>query len=154
LAVAIFCLALASCQTTSPSQIAETRISILQVNLRGIFDVPFGDSSGNWVNRYNRIGTDLRKIGAVPDVIALQEVVGWVWCPDNFDFIKDYEPLRVLLASLQARLGVRYRIAYMQTYVTDHRIGPGASVMGGNAQDCRAASGLALLCTIRTGFGT
>jgi hypothetical protein len=33
----------------------------------------------------------------------------------------------------------------MQTYVTDRRIGPGASVMGGNAQDCRAASGMALL---------
>lgn len=144
--LAISCLALGDCRDkTSPSPIVETRISILQINLRGIFDVPFGDSSENWKERYKRIGADLGRIGAVPDVIALQEIPGWVWCPDNFNFIKDYEPLSRLLAILQARVGVRYRIAYMQTYVTDHRIGPGASVMGGNAQHCRAASGLALL---------
>jgi hypothetical protein len=68
-----------------------------------------------------------------------------MWCPDNYDFIKDYEPLRALIASLQTGLGVRYRIAYMQTYATDNRVGIGASVMTGNAHDCRAASGLALL---------
>ena len=145
-AFAIFCLVLGGCKPPSPpSQIAERRISILQVNLRGVFDVPFGDAKENWIVRYNRIGADLGRNATVPDIIALQEITAWVWCPDNFDFIKDYEPLSKLLASLQAGFGVQYHIAYMQTYVTDHRIGPGASVMAGNAQDCRAASGMALL---------
>lgn len=145
-ALALFCLALSGCpDKPPPPPITETRISILQINLRGILDHPFGDVSGNWETRYRRIGADLRRIGAVPDVIALQEVVGSVWCPTNFNFIKDYEVLRALLASLQSGTGIRYRIAYMQIYVTDNRFGPGASVMGFNAHDCRGAAGLALL---------
>lgn len=145
-ALAICCLAFSGCpDKPSSPQITETQISILQINLRGIFDEPFGDVSGNWEDRYKRIGADLRRISAVPDVIALQEVVGFVWCPTNFTFIKDYEPLRTLIASLEAGVGVQYRIAYMQTYVTDHRVGPGASVKGFNAHDCRTAAGLALL---------
>ena len=144
--LAVFSLALSGCpDKPNTPPVRETRISILQINLRGILDEPFGDVSGNWITRYTRIGTDLRAIGAIPDVIALQEVVGSVWCPTNFDFIKDYEVLRTLILRLQAGTGIQYRIAYMQIYVTDRRFGKGQSVNGFNAHDCRGAAGLALL---------
>jgi hypothetical protein len=147
-ALAILGLLTSGCNHTPPApvpQVTQTRISILQVNLRGVLDVPFGNSAENWLTRFNRIGPDLRNLRLTPDVIALQEVVAWVWCPDNWNFLKDYEPLHALIGSLEAGTGTRYRIAYMQTYVTDHQFGGGASIMGGNAHLCRAAAGLALL---------
>src|SRR5262249_41824999 len=80
-----------------------------------------------------------------PDVIALQEVAARVWYPDNHNFILDYEPAGAMLASLQRGTVVRYRIAYMQIFVRDRRLGPGPTSMGGALRECRGASGIALL---------
>ena len=62
-------------------------------------------------------------MGAVPDVIALQEVIARVWCPDNHNFILDDEPLYKLIRELQFGTGVRYRIAYFQIFTRERRVG-------------------------------
>jgi hypothetical protein len=142
--VALVCLAVAACQDP-PSSAVETRISVLHINLRGVADVPDGDAAGLWTTRFNRIGTDLNAAGERPDVIALQEVAGRVWCPFNDNFVLDYEPLRTLLISLQSGIGIQYRIAYYQTFVGDTRLGQDPTSDGGTIRDCRATSGLALL---------
>jgi hypothetical protein len=63
------CLLIASCEEprTPSEQELETRISVLQVNLRSVLDVPFGDSSENWVASFNRIGADLQRQQVTPD---------------------------------------------------------------------------------------
>jgi endonuclease/exonuclease/phosphatase family metal-dependent hydrolase len=137
-------LSAASC-APNPRQPVETRISILQLNMRGIADVPNGDPAGFWELRYARIGADLRTLGAVPDVIALQEVTARVWCPDNHNFILDYEPLYKLIRELQLGTGVRYRIAYFQIFTRERRIGWGPTSHGGPIAECRGSSGLAML---------
>jgi hypothetical protein len=137
-------LSAASCPP-KPAAPVETRISILQLNLRGISDVPNGDRDGFWETRYHRIGADLRNLRAVPDVIALQEVIARVWCPDNPNFILDYEPLYRLIRELQFGTGVRYRIAYFQIFTRDRRFGWGPTSYGGPTPECRGTSGLAML---------
>ena len=138
------CTAGSTCES-KPASPVETPISILQLNMRGVSDVPNGDRNGFWVTRYRRIGADLKSIGATPDVIALQEVTARLWCPDNHNFILDYETLRTLLESLQATIGVRYRIAYLQTFARERRMGDGPTSMGGTLRECYGTSGLALL---------
>ena len=133
-----------ACRVT-PSPAVETPIAILHINLRGVADVPNGDRAGYWETRFQRIGTELKAIGATPDVIALQEVAARLWCPDNWNFILDYEPLYVLLRSLQTGIGVQYRVAFMQVFSNDRRVGEGPTAMGGTIRECRGTSGLAML---------
>jgi hypothetical protein len=138
------CLAVAACKKDSVTPV-ETKISILTLNLRGVADVPDGDRNGFWETRYGRIGAELKAVGATPDIIAFQEVTARLWCPDNPNFILDYESLRALLASLQSGLGVRYRIAYLQIFARDRRVGGGPTSLGGTLRECRGSSGLAML---------
>jgi hypothetical protein len=134
----------ASCSPNAPGPV-ETRISILQLNLRGVADVPNGDRNGFWETRYARIGADLKTLGAVPDVIALQAVIARLWCPDNHNFILDYEPLYKLIRELQFGTGVRYRVAYFQIFTRERRTGWGPTSMGGPIPECYGTSGLAML---------
>ena len=145
--MALACLA-ASCPTPGPdggSAPIDTRLAILHINLRGVCDVPDGDAAGIWTRRFARIGADLQAAQERPDVIALQEVAGRVWCPFNDNFILDYEPLRMLIMNLQSSLGIQYRIAYYQTYAIDARLGHEPTFNGGAIRECRSTSGLALL---------
>ena len=142
--IGVACLSASSCPRNG-TPTAETRISILQLNMRGIADVPNGDRNGNWETRYARIGTDLKTMNAVPDVIALQEVIARLWCPDNPNYILDYQTLYTLIRELQRGTGVRYQIAYFQIFTRARRTGWGPTSHGGPIPECIGTSGLALL---------
>ena len=72
-------------------------LSVLALNLRGIHDVPCGASGARWQDRYSRIATFMKTAGIRPDVIAIQELPGWIWCPTNHHLLNDYEAADTLL---------------------------------------------------------
>lgn len=95
-------------------------IGILSLNLHGVVDLPCRDSNAptvpaaaDWRTRYQRIADWARSEQPPPDIIALQEVHGWLWCPTNYDLLKDYEALGLLVDSLNQATGLQYRIAYL-----------------------------------------
>ena len=51
--------------------------------------------------------------GKRPDIIAIQELTGWVWCPTNFGLLKDYQAANLLLTAIRDSTGQEYRIAYL-----------------------------------------
>ena len=121
-----------------------TRLTVLTLNLRGVMDVPCGNATGNYRFRYSNVGTGLQASGAVPDVIALQEVNAWTWCTFNHRMIPDYAPLDELISALEAGTGVRYQIAYL-TALTFAQGNFHCSTDGQEQHACQAMSGLALL---------
>ena len=128
-----------------PDDNKQTRLTILSLNLKNIEDWPKWSAAHNWRWRYNNVGQGLKTAGALPDVIALQEVPGWMWCPGT-GRLADYHALHRLLASLQVGTGIRYRIAYHQVIYSEFWGGGGdASFEGFDLRDCQQAVGLALL---------
>lgn len=120
------------------------RLAVLSINLRGVMDVPCDKAEANWKVRFANIGKGLKAQGAVPDIIALQEVNAWTWCFFSSGFIKDYATLEELLSSLESNTGVKYRIAYLnpltKTFGNFH-----CTTEGQSQWMCEAMSGLALL---------
>jgi hypothetical protein len=123
-------------------------LSLLTINLRGGLDVPCDSQVNDYVKRYGTIADDLKKDGLVPDVIALQEVTGWMWCTLDHKALRDYALLDQLLQSLRSGTGIQYRIAYM----TANSFTSGnvrCSFKGGRKLDawnpCHMRSGQALL---------
>lgn len=130
-------------------EIARVRtLSLLTINLRGGFDVPCDSQVNDYVKRYGTIADDLKKDGLVPDVIALQEVTGWMWCMQDHKALRDYTLLDQLLQSLKSGTGIQYRIAYMTapTYASGN---VHCSIRAGRKLDawnlCHLRSGQALL---------
>jgi endonuclease/exonuclease/phosphatase family metal-dependent hydrolase len=119
-------------------------LTLLSLNLRGINDVPCNEAANNYRVRANRVGAGLKASGAVPDVIALQEVTGWMWCTFDHQFVRDYGLIDALLAGLESGTGVAYRVAYMTAIFKGS--GNFHCTKDGTSQHaCEARSGLALL---------
>jgi hypothetical protein len=119
------------------------RFSLLNINLRGIVDEP--DHGAWWQDRYSRIADWIVKNSHKPDVIVLQEVVGWGWCPTNHRLIPDYAAVDFLLSKMRSNGVPAYRIAYLigSNYGGDPNA-PG--IKGGPPlQGCELYQGLALL---------
>ncbi|MEO7734294.1 MAG: hypothetical protein ABIY55_25275 [Kofleriaceae bacterium] len=80
-----------------------------------------------------------------PDIIGLQEISGWWWCPTNPNALKDYESLAFLLDNLAKSTGIRYRIATALVEFhfgqSDYGIVEGSSTAGG----CQTMAGDAIL---------
>jgi endonuclease/exonuclease/phosphatase family metal-dependent hydrolase len=132
------------CPPASDPAVETHRLTLLSLNLRGINDVPCENASNNYRVRYGRVGSVLGSIGSAPDVIALQEVTGWMWCTFDHQFVRDYGALDELVAALERGTGVPYRIAYMTAIFK----GTGnfhCKKDGTDQHACEARSGLALL---------
>lgn len=130
-------------------EIARLRtLSLLTINLHGGLDVPCNSQVNDYVTRYGTIADDLKKDGLVPDVIALQEVTGWMWCTQDNKALRDYTLLDQLLQSLKSGTGIQYRIAYMmaQTFASGN---VKCTIRGGRKLDatnlCHLRAGQALL---------
>lgn len=151
LTIPLWLLALASCAPKPPdsTQPEPTPLTVLSLNLRGVLDEPCRNSAGNWRFRYANVGTGLRTISATPDVIVLQEITGWIWCPTNYRTIPDYGPLDELLTNLESGTGIQYRIAYLNALVQVGGTGD-CGIDGGVLGGCHVMSGLALLYNPRT----
>ncbi|MDF0675555.1 MAG: hypothetical protein P0120_14630 [Nitrospira sp.] len=108
-------------------------ISILTINLRGVVDVPCR-TGVRWEDRFRRIATWMKETGNRPDIIPLQEAVGWIWCPTNFETIQDYTALDLLLDAIRDATGEQYRIAYLVDSKVHGALGDcgiGGGVLGG-----------------------
>ena len=119
------------------------RISVLTINLRGVVDVPCR-TGVRWDERFRRIATWMKDTGNRPDIIPLQEAVGWVWCPTNFQTIEDYTSLDLLLDAIRDATGEQYRIAYLVDTEVHGGLGDcgiGGGVLGG----CKVWGSRALL---------
>lgn len=120
------------------------KISVLTINLKGVSDYPSCGTSVFWEDRYRRIGAWLKQTGNKPDIIPLQEAVGWMWCPTNPSLIKDYAALDFLLDEIRTATGEQYRIAYL----TDSQVSGGrgdCGVHSPTAGGCKLYGNLALL---------
>ena len=108
-------------------------ISILAINLRGVVDVPC-QTGVRWEDRFRRIASWMKETGTKPDIIPLQEAVGWIWCPTNFETIQDYAALDLLLDAIHDATGEQYRLAYLvdtQVHGALGNCGIGGGVLGG-----------------------
>ena len=119
-------------------------LTLLTINLRNVMDTPPFDPAGNWMVRFDRIGSGLQADGLRPDIIALQEVNGWMWCTFDRNIVPDYTQLDYLLTTLANSTGIQYRIAYM-TALTWSEGNFHESLNGTDLNACQAMSGLALL---------
>lgn len=119
-------------------------LTLLTINLHNVVDEPKFNPVGNWMVRFDRIGSGLQAGDVRPDVIALQEVNGWMWCTFNHNIVPDYTPLDYLLTALANGTGIQYRVAYM-TALSWSEGNFHESLNGTNLIACRAMSGLALL---------
>jgi hypothetical protein len=126
-------VALGACKSTNDSapQRPPARLTVLYANMFGVNAVDTEPGLA-WQARYDRVGTDLRARGFIPDVILLQEMPGWIWCTYDHEKLRDYSALRKFLASVQAGTGVRYRIASHAVWVVKPNV-------------CHFASGNAIL---------
>ncbi|MBG0568808.1 hypothetical protein [Actinoplanes aureus] len=73
-----------------------------------------------WETRAQRIAAWSNRNGIAPDIIALQEVHGWLWpfgfanCGRGFGVqAGDYDQIDILLKALRDGTGVTYRVAYL-----------------------------------------
>lgn len=128
----------------TPSSPEPASLTLLTINLHNVMDEPKWDSAGNWMVRSDRIGSGLQADGLKPDIIALQEVNGWMWCTFNHTIAPDYTQLDYLLTTLANSTGIQYRIAYMNalTWVQGNFH---ESLNGTDLYACQAMSGFALL---------
>ena len=69
-----------------------------------------------------------RRRARFPDLLALQEVYAFDWGDDAKPDVTDYETLFVLLDRIKARTNAEYRIAYLDTRLTE-----GVTMRAGNA---------------------
>jgi hypothetical protein len=80
-----------------------------------------GETSGaSWETRAARVAEWAQQNGIVPDIIALQELYGWLWTPPIRDCgrgfaagLGDYDQIDHLLKEFSDRIGIIYRVAYM-----------------------------------------
>src|SRR6266498_1607275 len=129
---------------TPPNSVPSAHLTLLTINLRGVVDETQDNPAANWMFRFDHIGSGLKAAGAVPDVIALQEVTGWMWCTFNHHIIQDYTPLDYLLIALKNGTGVQYRIAYLNA-LSFSQGNFHLKMNGTDLNACQAMSGLALL---------
>lgn len=108
----------------------------------GVYDVPCKDPNGNWITRCDNLVNWIEG-NKYPDIIAIQEAFGWVWCPTNFDLLTDYEELFYMISKLNMNPNVNYRIAYLTGVDAKGRgdCGIGGGVLGG----CDLYSGKAVI---------
>lgn len=86
--------------------------SSLAINLAGVAEFGEGPSKLAWRDRYDRISRWLQQQPTAPDIIALQEVEGYLGCPlQERPTAADNETILHLLAGLPSRRGVHYRVA-------------------------------------------
>ncbi|MFF5079226.1 hypothetical protein ACFY36_19380 [Actinoplanes sp. NPDC000266] len=95
---------------------ADGKLGVLTLNVGGIETkrgVP-------WETRAQRIAAWSNRNGTAPDIIALQEVHGWLWpagfanCGRGFGVqAGDYDQIDILLRALRDGTGVTYRVAYL-----------------------------------------
>lgn len=147
----ILILVLASCEPTTAADVSKIissayAVSLLTVNLRGVLDVPCGGSGAPWSKRSDRIAAWIADRGkeGTPDLVALQEVHGWIWCPFNHRTLPDYAQLATLVAKVREATGIEYRIAYLTTSFAFAEGGCGFE-NGAGLSGCQVMTGKALL---------
>lgn len=149
LLIASWSILLTGCKTTIPpdnslEELARERlgVSILTVNLLGVYNVPRNSQSGvPWRTRYAQIFKWMSEDKIFPDVIALQEATAFMQCAFN-PTVRDYEAIEFLRNGISDAAGEQYRIAYFivgkpgggtpTDYTGDIPSG-GCSSTGGNA---------------------
>ena len=112
-------------------------LSVLAVNLRGIHDVPCQGPSVLWRERYKRIAQWMGTSGKRPDIIAIQELPGVIWCPFNHERLKYYSAANVLLTEIRNATGQEYRIAYLVDEKTREGFGGCAADGGHSLSGCQ-----------------
>jgi len=90
-------------------------VSVLTINLLGIekYGGDCNTAPPGWQDRYKRIADWIGRNQSAPDLIALQEAVGWRSCPFGQDRMPDYASLHFLISAIKEKTGTPYRIAYL-----------------------------------------